>query len=101
MKKLLILGAGTAGTMAANRLSRLLDLSEWKITLVDQDKTHYYQPGYLFIPFGVYSKADVIKPKRDFVPQGVELIVSPIEAIEPAQNTVRLANGETLPYDYL
>jgi sulfide:quinone oxidoreductase len=101
MKHLLILGAGTAGTMAANRLSRLLDLSEWKITLVDQDKTHYYQPGYLFIPFGVYTKNDVIKPKRDFVPPGVELVMSAIEAIEPAQNTVRLANGETLPYDYL
>jgi sulfide:quinone oxidoreductase len=101
MKKLLILGAGTAGTMAANRLSRLLDQDEWKITLVDQDKTHYYQPGYLFIPFGVYTKNDVVKPKRDFVPQGVELVMSPIEAIEPAQNTVRLANGETLAYDFL
>jgi sulfide:quinone oxidoreductase len=101
MKHLLILGAGTAGTMAANRLSRLLDQSEWKITLVDQDKTHYYQPGYLFIPFGVYTKNDVIKPKRDFVPHGVELVMSAIEAIEPAQNTVRLANGDTLRYDFL
>lgn len=101
MKKLLILGAGTAGTMAANRLSRLLDASEWQITIVDQHETHYYQPGYLFIPFGVYGKNDVIKPKRDFMPNGVHLVMSAIEAIEAEQNRVRLANGQTLGYDFL
>nr|MCW1968997.1 NAD(P)/FAD-dependent oxidoreductase [Anaerolineae bacterium] len=101
MKKLLILGAGTAGTMAANRLSHLLDLDEWQITVVDQDKTHYYQPGYLFLPFGVYGKNDVIKPKRDFLPTGVRLVMSAITAIEPEQNRVRLADGQTLNYDFL
>ncbi|HQQ74813.1 MAG TPA: hypothetical protein PK031_06640, partial [Pseudomonadales bacterium] len=65
--------AGTAGTMAANRLSKLLDLDRWKITLVDQNPAHYYQPGFLFIPFGVYGRKDVIKTKRDFMPRGVDL----------------------------
>jgi len=101
MKKLLILGAGTAGTMAANRLRNLLDGSEWQITLVDQNETHYYQPGFLFIPFGTYSKADVIKPKRDFMPNGVELVMASIEAIEPDKNQVRLGNGRSLSYDFL
>ncbi len=101
MKKLVILGAGTAGTMAANRLVRLLDMDHWQITLVDQDATHYYQPGYLFIPFGIYSKKDVIKPKRSFVPPQVKLIMASIELIEPNVNKVRLGNGETLSYDYL
>lgn len=101
MKKLLILGAGTAGTMAANRLSRLLDVNDWKITLVDQDQTHYYQPGFLFIPFGVYGKRDVIKPKRDFLPTGVELVQAVIEAIEPDANRVRVAGGRVLEYDFL
>lgn len=102
MKKLLILGAGTAGTMVANRLSRMLDRREWKITIVDQDETHYYQPGFLFIPFGVYDKKDVVKPKRNFIPAGAELILSAIEVIEPEKNQVRLANGgPTLTYDFL
>ena len=79
MKKLLILGAGTAGTMVANKLSHILDRDEWKITIVDQDETHYYQPGFLFIPFGIYGQNDVIKAKRDFIPAGVEMIVSEIE----------------------
>lgn len=101
MKRLLILGAGTAGTMVANRLSRMLD-DEWKITLVDQDETHYYQPGFLFIPFGIYGRRDVIKPKRDFVPPGVEMIASPVEVIEPEHNRVRIAKDDRLlSYDFL
>lgn len=101
MKKLLILGAGTAGTMVANRLSRMLDLDEWRITIVDQLETHYYQPGFLFIPFGIYGKSDVIKPKRDFIPAGVELIMSSIDVIEPDHNRVKLSQGRTLNYDFL
>ncbi|MCL4504954.1 MAG: NAD(P)/FAD-dependent oxidoreductase [Chloroflexi bacterium] len=101
MKKLLILGAGTAGTMVANRLNRLLDSGEWKITIVDQDETHYYQPGFLFLPFGVYNKNDVVKPKRYFMPFGVELIMSPIDVIEPDHNRVKLSDGRVLDYDFL
>ncbi len=102
MKKLLILGAGTAGTMVANRLSRLLDASEWHITLVDQNETHYYQPGLLFIPFGIYSKNDVIKPKRDFIPACAELIMSPIDVIDPDHNQVKLTKDKrVLNYDVL
>ena len=56
MKKLLILGAGTAGTMMANKMRKILSRSDWDITIVDQFKTHYYQPGFLFIPFGIYSE---------------------------------------------
>jgi len=54
MKKLLILGAGTAGTMMANKLRRSLDES-WRITIIDKDPLHYYQPGFLFVPFGMYQ----------------------------------------------
>jgi sulfide:quinone oxidoreductase len=102
MKKLVVLGAGTAGTMIVNKLSHHLDPTEWKITIVDQNETHYYQPGFLFIPFGIYGENDVVKPKRDFIPSGVEMIVSEIEMIEPEHNRVRLAKeSRYLTYDYL
>jgi sulfide:quinone oxidoreductase len=102
MKKLLVLGAGTAGTMIVNKLTHVLDMDEWKITIVDQHETHYYQPGFLFIPFGIYGQNDVIKPKRDFMPAGVEMIMSEIELIEPDKNQVRLAKDDRiLNYDYL
>jgi len=101
MKKLLILGAGTAGTIMANRLYPVLDKTEWEITIVDQYDVHYYQPGFLFIPFGIYSRGDVIKSKRDYLPPGINLKMSAIEVIEPKKNRVKLQNGEILSYDYL
>ncbi len=102
MKRLVILGAGTAGTTVANRLVRELEPEEWEITVVDANPTHYYQPGFLFIPFGIYSKNDVIKPRRDYLPSRVKFILSEIEAIEPDKNRVRIkADRQYLPYDYL
>lgn len=101
MRKLVILGAGTAGTMMLNKLYNSLDLNEWSITIVDKDETHYYQPGFLFIPFEIYTRRDVIKPKRDFFPPGVEVIMSEIDRIEPDKNRVILSNNRVLPYDYL
>ncbi len=101
MKKLVILGAGTAGTMILNKLEPVLDKDEWHITIVDQYETHYYQPGFLFIPFGIYSKKDVVKPKKDFFPSGVEVIFSGIELINGEKNQVKLKGGKVLQYDYL
>ena len=101
MKRLLILGAGTAGTMMANKMRKALDRDEWNITIVDEFKTHYYQPGFLFIPFGIYKKDDVIKPKTDFIPAGVDAIFQKIDRIEPEENQVLLQNGQVLPYDFL
>ncbi len=101
MKKLVILGAGTAGTMMLNKLHHELDKEEWEITIVDQYKTHYYQPGFLFIPFGIYSKKDVIKPKYDFFPPGVNVIFSPIDKIVGEENKVLLDDGQVLNYDFL
>ncbi|RMH74304.1 MAG: NAD(P)/FAD-dependent oxidoreductase [Gemmatimonadetes bacterium] len=101
MKKLLILGGGTAGTMMVNKLAPVLDANDWHLTIVDQHEQHYYQPGFLFIPFGIYTRQDVIKPRRDFFPAGVEVIISPIEGILPDENKVKLANGKVLEYDYL
>lgn len=101
MKKIVILGAGTAGTMMLNKLHENLDTNEWQLTIVDQFETHYYQPGFLFIPFGIYDKKDVIKPKRDFFPKGAEVIVSEIDLIEPDKNRVLLKNNVVLNYDLL
>jgi sulfide:quinone oxidoreductase len=102
MKTLLILGAGTGGTMVANKMVHELDSREWEIIIVDRDETHYYQPGLLFIPFGIYSSRDIQKPKRDFIPNGVKLILSGIELIEPEKNRVTLTREkQVINYDYL
>ena len=101
MKKLLILGGGTAGTMMANKFRKVMDREEWEITIVDKHRTHYYQPGFLFIPFGIYNRNDVIKPKGDFFPSGVNVIYSDIDRIEGEKNVVHLDGGKLLHYDFL
>jgi sulfide:quinone oxidoreductase len=101
MKRLLILGAGTAGTMMAAKMRRALPRDEWNITIVDQDDEHIYQPGLLFIPFGVYDESDVVRPRSRYVPRGVDLLLAGIDVIEPDENRVRLLDGSIVDYDYL
>jgi len=102
MKTLVILGAGTAGTMLVNRITRKLDKKEWKIIQVEKEQNHYYQPGFLFVPFGVYKPTDVYKPVRKHIPSGVDFINSEIEAIDPQNNKVTLVKDkQALKYDYL
>lgn len=101
MKRLVILGGGTAGTMVANKLRPRLDPEEWRIAVVDQDDTHHYQPGYLFIPFSTYRPEDVVRPRRGFLPSGVDYLLDRIERIDVAERQVELARGDALPYDYL
>ncbi|MGC8857176.1 MAG: type III sulfide quinone reductase, selenoprotein subtype [Anaerolineae bacterium] len=101
MKTLLILGAGTGGTMVANKMAAALAPLEWRIIIVDRDETHYYQPGFLFIPFGIYSPSEVVKPKRNFLPPTVEVIFSDIELIEPDRSRIKLPNGKVISYNYL
>lgn len=101
MKKLVVLGAGTAGTMAVNKLRPRLPLDEWQITVVDADDTHYYQPGYLFVPFGIYRPDEIVKPKSRFIPTGVQLVLGEIDKVEPEANKVLLMDGTEIDYDYL
>ena len=101
MKRLLILGAGTAGTIMANKLRKVLDREEWNITIIDKHKTHYYQPGFLFIPFGIYTRQDVVKPKSDFIPPGVNMLYQEIDSVDPENHHVVLTNGKALDYDFL
>ena len=102
MKTLLILGAGTGGTLVANQMARRLDAREWQIVVVDKDERHLYQPGLLFIPFGEYSAADVFKPRRRLLSSRVKLILANVEAIEPAANRVKLSGPSgTITYDQL
>ncbi len=100
-RKILILGGGTAGTMMANKLRKNLAISEWEITVVDKHRTHYYQPGFLFIPFGIYNKHDVMKPKGNFFHSNVKVIYQEINKISGDENKVILDDGTVLLYDFL
>jgi len=101
MKKIVILGAGTAGTMMANHLSNELDKSEWSIDIIDERKEHHYQPGYLFLPFDMYEPSDIIKSIEEFIPKAANFINEPIAEVMAEKNQVELKNGAIIPYDIL
>jgi len=97
MKKLLILGSGCGGTMIAAKMRKLLAEKEWDITIIDRDPMHHYQPGWLFVPFGVYTSGDCVKPKAEFVPRGVNFVLDTITNIDPKNKVVTTKEGK---YDY-
>lgn len=101
MKDLLILGAGTAGTIMANLMRARLSTDQWNVTVVDQNEIHYYQPGYLFLPFGIYTPEQLHKPMEGLLNSGVQRIQQKIDRVLPAQNEVRLEDGQMLSYDIL
>ena len=100
MRRILILGAGAGGTIVANMLRKELSEAEWRITVIDRDERHHYQAGYLFIPFGVYSEKDVLKPKKEFIPRGVEFVVDEIVGIDTGERRVTTRLGRH-DYDWL
>ena len=99
---IVVLGGGTGGTLAANRLRRLYpDASSTTITVVDEDDRHVYQPGLLFVPFGLTHVEDIVRPRHRQLRKGVELVLSAVERVEVDGNRVHLADGTVLPYDVL
>lgn len=100
MKKLVICGAGTAGTMVAHHLRKACD-SSWSITVIDQDNDHHYQPGYLFIPFGTYKPQRVVKDRKQFLPEGVDFVQAEIERIDADNNVVHCKDGRDFDYDWI
>ena len=101
MKNLVILGAGTAGTMMANHLHHELKKPDWQITIIDERNEHHYQPGYLFLPFDIYTPDDIVKTIEEFIPKDVTLLKRKIERIVPTENKIQLKDGAELNYDIL
>ena len=101
MRRLLVLGACSAGTMAVNKLRRRLARSQWRITVVEPGERHFYQPGYLFLPFGTSPPEQVVRPIRPLIADGVELVRGEVDRVVPAEHRVLLVDGRALAYDYL
>ncbi len=101
MRRIVILGGGTAGTMVANKLRATEPPSALQITVVDRDDEHHYQPGYLFIPFGTYTRDQVVQPRRKYLRRGIDLVLAEIERVDADAHVVHLAGERTLEYDTL
>jgi sulfide:quinone oxidoreductase len=98
--RIVILGAGTGGTLTANRLRRLYG-DDAEIVVIDRDDRHVYQPGLLFVPFGLAEPDEIVRPRHAYVHDGIDFRIAEIDRVEAGENTVHLADGTALPYDVL
>ena len=100
-KRIVILGGGTGGTLVANRLRRMFSSMEMAITVVDQDDRHVYQPGLLFVPFGLSHAEHIVRPRHRQLHDGICFCESAIERVDIEANEVHLTDGTTLNYELL
>lgn len=101
MKNLVILGAGTGGTIMAKKLVGPLRQRGWKITVIDKDDSHYYQPGFLLVPFGLYQPEDLVRQRSHFLPKGIDFMIKDVEEIKPQAKAIKFADGQEISYDLL
>ena len=100
-KRIVVLGGGTGGTLTANRLRKVLPVDGVQITVVDRDDRHVYQPGLLFVPFGLTHPEDIVRPRGRQLRRGIEFRESAVERVDIAAHEVLLGDGSVLSYDVL
>jgi sulfide:quinone oxidoreductase len=100
-KQIVILGAGTGGTMTANRLRRRFDADQAEIHVVDRDDQHVYQPGLLFVPFGLAGVDEIVRSRRRQLRNGIVFHENEVESVALDRDEVRLDDGMVLRYDVL
>jgi sulfide:quinone oxidoreductase len=98
--RIVILGAGTGGTLAANRLRRRYG-DKASIVVVDQDDRHVYQPGLLFVPFGLERPERIVRSRSAQLHHGIEFRIAGVDRVETGDAAVHLADGSVLHYDVL
>lgn len=97
--RIVIIGAGAAGTALANRLVRRLDGAA--ITLIDPRQNHLYQPGLTLVATGLKPASYVLSDTAQWLPDGVRWMPERVAKVDAEVKTVSTESGETLGYDWL
>ena len=101
MKRIVILGGGTGGTLVANRLRRAYRPDAAEIVVVDRDDKHVYQPGLLFVPFGLADTAKLTRPRWRQLRSGITFCQAGIDHVDTEHDAVHVTNGTVIDYDVL
>lgn len=96
-----VLGGGTGGTLSANRLRRALSRDQARITVVDQDDRHVYQPGLLFVPFGLAEPSELVRSRKRQLDQGIDFRLAEVDHVDLDKGVVCLSDRSELRYDVL
>lgn len=104
MAKILILGGGFGGVVAAERLAKELR-EEHQITLVSRSRRFVFYPALVRLAFGKCEPEDVsFDLRHSMLDRRINFIEAEIARIDPFQRRVIINNGEVegkLPYDFL
>lgn len=100
MKKMVVLGAGTAGTIIANKMRRHLGI-DWTITIIDKNNIHDYQPGYLFLPFDINTPKEIRRSKKEFIHGGIDFVISEIVNVDWEKQEITTSTEGKFGYDIL
>ncbi len=100
-RRIVVLGGGTGGTLVANRLRRSWSPREAEIVVVDENDRHVYQPGLLFVPFGLAQPDEIVRPRGRQLHAGIDYRVNPIDRVDVGGRQVTFVDGTALDYDVL
>ena len=98
--RVVVLGGGVGGTLAANLLDKDLR-RDVHITVVDPSGMHDYQPGYLYVALGEAKGHWLTREERTLLRGDVDLAIERAIRIHPDAGMVQLERGGELAYDYL
>jgi len=99
--KILIVGGGAAGITVAAELRRHDHADALDIAIVEPSEVHYYQPAFTLVGAGAYDLARTCRAERSLIPADVTWIKDAAAGFAPDSNSVSLASGRTVTYDYL
>jgi sulfide:quinone oxidoreductase len=97
--KILVLGGGTGGLVAANKIKKLLG-NDVEVTLVDKNAYHEFMPAYPWVALGMREPDQIRRPFSNLEKRGINFIQATVESIDPANNKVKTSVGD-ITYDYL
>jgi sulfide:quinone oxidoreductase len=98
--RVVVLGGGVGGTLAANLLAKGLG-HDVKVTVVDPTGMHVYQPGFLYVALGQAKGRWLARDERTLLRKDVDLAVERAVRILPDAGTVQLERGGSVEWDYL
>jgi len=106
--RVLVLGAGAAGSAVANKLAREfrqeIAKDKVEITILDRNAVNINQGGFTFIPFGLYTPEDISRPRKKVISPRVKSAFGEdgeIKKVDLGNREVTVTSGRKYPYDYL